>query len=106
MRQAERSLAANQGWFYEGKLPEQPGTAMGVSRSQKKHNRLIIPERFPSMRVAGQKKKWIDTLQFYTGCKTEGMTENRRRLWERTGVEGLGYDGPRNCACIVFVLLK
>lgn len=79
MRQAELSLAANQGWFYEGRLPEQPGTAMGVSRSQKKHNRLITPERFPRMSVAGPKKKLIDILQFYTGCKMEGMTENGRR---------------------------
>ena len=79
MRQAELLLAANQGWFYEGKLPEQPGTAMGVSRSQKKHNRPIIRERFPRMSVAGQKKKLVDILQFYIGCKMEGKTENGRR---------------------------
>lgn len=40
----------------------------------------------------------------------EGMTENGKEvIWERTGVEGMGYDDLRNCAgyeaCIVFVLL-
>lgn len=63
---------------------------MGVSRSKKKHSRLIIFERFPSMSSASQ-KKWIDILQFYT------WLENGRNDWEWKVWKKDCVDDVRNC---------